>query len=128
MTDLNIFLNKDLSADDVLHSNAMGAVAGGGAAGGLSIEKRRQLLNRPRVIGSYEHSARVARQQGTFARPQTFAQQQARGEANNGAGSAEIPSSNRQQGGIQSRNQIDNSIDRRQRFNEPKGRSFDKFS
>ena len=61
MADLNQFLNRDLTADDVLHSNGYANAAGGGGAGGLSMDQRRKLLNQPRVVGSYQYS-RLGRQ------------------------------------------------------------------
>lgn len=127
MTDLNLFLNKDLTADDVTHSNGMGAIAGGGGVGGLSIEKRRQLLNKPRVIGAYE-SSRLAHQ-GSSLKARTATQPNARiYDASNDSFSDEKASTNRQQAGIKDRTEIDQSINRRQQFTEPRGRNYDKYA
>lgn len=127
MADLNQFLNKDLTADDVSHSNGYGAVAGGGGAGGLSMEQRRKLLNQPRVVGAYQYS-RLGRQ-GASVKARTADQQRGRVyDASSGDFSDDASYSNRQQGGIKDRTQIDTkSVERRQHFIEPPTRNYDKY-
>ncbi len=128
MADLNQFLNKDLSADDVVHSNGYGAIAGGGGAGGLSMEQRRKLLNQPRVVGSYQYS-RLGRQ-GASSKARTADQERGRVyDPNAGTFDDSAKTSNRQQGGIKDHNQIDSqSVDRRQHFIEPPSRGYDKYA
>jgi hypothetical protein len=128
MADLNQFLNKDLTADDVNHSNGYGAVAGGGGAGGLSMEQRRKLLNQPRVVGAYQYS-RLGRQ-GASVKARTADQQRGRVyDASSGSFSDDASYSNRQQGGIKDRTQIDTkSVERRQHFIEPPSRGYDKYA
>ncbi len=133
MADLNQFLNQDLTADDVAHSNGYGAVAGGGGAGGLSMEQRRKLLNQPRVVGAYQYS-RLGRQ-GSSLKARTADQSAGNGrvyDASRGGFNDESASkygNNRQQSGVQDRNQIDTkSVERRQHFIEPPSRGYDKFS
>lgn len=128
VADLNQFLNKDLTADDVAHSNGYGAVAGGGGAGGLSMEKRRQLLNQPRVIGAYQYS-RLGRQ-SSAVKARTAGQKQGRVfDASSGTFNDEAAVSNRQKGGIKDRSQVDTkSVDRRQQYVEPPTRGYDKFA
>jgi hypothetical protein len=127
MADLNQFLNKDLTADDVSHSNGYGAVAGGGGAGGLSMEERRKLLNQPRVVGAYQYS-RLGRQ-GAAVKSRTAEQDRGRVyDPSSGNFSDDAKTSNRQQGGIKDDRQIDTkSIDRRQHYIEPPGRKYDKY-
>ncbi len=128
MADLNQFLNKDLNADDIVHSNGYGAVAGGGGAGGLSMEQRRKLLNQPRVVGAYQYS-RLGRQ-GSSSKARTA--DQARGQvydASTDSLSDSAVTSNRQQGGVKDQSQIDTkSIERREHFIEPPSRGYDKFA
>jgi len=128
MADLNQFLNQGMTADDVAHSSGYGAVAGGGGAGGLSMDQRRKLLNQPRVVGAYQYS-RLGRQ-GSSAKARTA--DQTRGQvydASTDSLSDGAVTSNRQQGGIKDRNQIDTkSVERREHFIEPPSRSYDKYS
>lgn len=128
MADLNQFLNSDLTADDVLHSNGYANVAGGGGAGGLSMDQRRKLLNQPRVVGAYQYS-RLGRQ-GSSMKARTADQDKGRAyDASRDSFSDDAPVSNRQQGGIKNRDQIDTkSIERRQHFVEPPSRSYDKYA
>ena len=127
MPDLSDFLNKGTNADDVAHSNGMGAVAGGGGAGGLSMEQRRKLLNQPRVVGDYQYS-RLGRQ-GSSSKARTAAQSRGRVyDASKDGFSDEASTSNRQQGGIKNEPQIDKTIEKRQHFIEPPSRGYDKYS
>ena len=128
MPDLNQFLNKDLTAGDVTHSNGYGAVAGGGGAGGLSMDQRRKLLNQPRVVGSYQYS-RLGRQ-GASSKARTSDQNRGRVyDAGSDSFADNASTSNRQQGGIKSKEQIDTkSVERRQHYIEPSGRNYDRYS
>lgn len=56
MPSLNDFIDPDLTTNDVMHSNGYGTAAGGGGAGGLSMEQRRKLLYGRKVVGSYNQS------------------------------------------------------------------------
>lgn len=128
MADLNQFLNKDLSIDDVQHSSGIGAVAGGGGAGGLSMEQRRRLLNQPRVVGSYNYS-QLGRQ---FSSVKARTYDQKRGQLNDPNSDNVVSDEmigNRQKSGIKDRGKIDiKSVERRQKYTEPSPRNFDKFS
>lgn len=128
MADLNQFLNKDLTADDVAHSSGYASAAGGGGAGGLSMEERRKLLNQPRVVGAYQYS-RLGRQ-GSSVKSRTA--DQARGrvyDASSDTFSDPSAKSNRQKAGIKDGRQVDQkSVDRRQHYIEPTGRKYDKYS
>lgn len=128
MADLNQFLNKGLSADDVSHSNGYGASVGGGGAGGLSMEQRRRLLNQPRVVGSYQYS-RLGRQ-GSSYKARTAEQNRGRVyDASSDTFKDGAATSNRQQGGVKSPQQVDTkSVERRQHYIEPTGRSYDKYA
>lgn len=128
MADLNQYLNKDLTLDDVSHSSGYGAAAGGGGAGGLSMEQRRKLLNQPRVVGAYQYS-RLGRQ-GSSVKARTADQKQDRVyDAGSDSFDDSANTSNRQQGGIKDRNQIDTkSVERREHFIEPPSRSYDKYA
>ena len=129
MADLNQFLNQDMTADDVAHSNGYGAIAGGGGAGGLSMEQRRKLLNQPRVVGAYQYS-RLGRQ-GSSVKARTADQSKARvydassDSFTDNAGYAR----NRQQGSVQKPAQVETqSVERRQHFIEPPSRTYDKYA
>ena len=132
MADLNQFLNKDLTADDVAHSNGYASVAGGGGAGGLSMERRRQLLNQPRVVGAYQYS-RLGRQ-GSAVKARTADQDRGRVyDASSDSFDDKANVSNRQANDIKDRSKIDTkSIDRRQHFIEPASRpkpaGYDKYA
>jgi hypothetical protein len=124
MPDLNFYLNKSLNADEVAHSNVYGQVAGGGGAGGLSMEQRRKIMNQPRVVGEYRNSyiGRV-----TSHRKSSMSSPHRTPGSEKGDLHGEKPS-NRQQGGIKDNGRIDgSSIERRSRFIEPTGRKYDKF-
>ncbi|MDQ5982426.1 MAG: hypothetical protein QG549_423 [Patescibacteria group bacterium] len=127
MADLNQYLNKGLSANDVAHSNGFGAVAGGGA-GGLSMERRRRLLNQPRVLGSY-HYSRLGRQSAAV-KARTAEQNRGRAyDANSDTFSDAAITSNRQPGGLKDPRQTDSkSIERRQNYIEPSPRNYDKYA
>ena len=127
MPDLNQFLGNAQSADDIGHSNGYGAIAGGGGAGGLSMEQRRKLLNQPRVVGAYQYS-RLGRQ-GSSVKARTADQSRGRVyDASSDSMSDGALTSNRQGGGIKDQQQIDTqSIERREHFIEPPGRNYDKY-
>lgn len=128
MADFNQYLNQGLSADDVAHSNGYGAVAGGGGAGGLSMEQRRKLLNQPRVVGAYQYS-RLGRQ-GSAAKARTADQKRGHVyDASSNSFSDGAVTTNRQPGGIKDQRQVDSqSVDRRQHYIEPSPRQYDKYS
>lgn len=128
MVDLNQFLNKDLTIDDVQHSSGIGAVAGGGGYGGLSIDQRRKLLNQPRVVGAY-HYSRLGRQ-GSSIKAKTADQTKSRAyDASSDSFEDDAVMGNRQKDGIKDRSKIDTrSIERRQKFIEPQPRKFDKYA
>ena len=128
MADLNQFLNQDLTAGDVAHSSGYGVVAGGGGAGGLSMDQRRKLLNQPRVVGSYQYS-RLGRQ-GSSIKARTADQQRGKVyDASSDTLSDSAKFSNRQGGGIKNRTQIDTkSVERRQHFVEPPSRGYDRYA
>lgn len=128
MADLNQFLNQGMNASDVAHSNGYGVVAGGGGAGGLSMEQRRKLLNQPRVVGAYQYS-RLGRQ-GSATKARTADQKQSRAyDASSNSFSDNATYGNRQQGGISDRTQVDTkSVERRQHFVEPPSRGYDKYA
>ncbi|MFZ2544445.1 MAG: hypothetical protein WAW80_00495 [Candidatus Saccharimonadales bacterium] len=128
MADLNQFFNQDLTADDVAHSNGYGAVAGGGGAGGLSMEQRHKLLNQPRVIGAYQYS-RLGRQ-GSAIKSRTADQKVGRAyDASSDSFDDKAAFSNRENSAIKDRSQIDTkSIERREHFIEPPARGYDKYA
>lgn len=127
MADLNQFLNKDLTFNDVSHSSGIGSVAGGGGAGGLSIDRRRELMNRERVIGAYHHS-RLGRR-GSSTKSRTVDQQRSRVyDASSDVFGDNAVYVNRQNGSVKNRSQIDTkSIERRRFFVEPPSRKYDKY-
>jgi hypothetical protein len=131
MADLNQFLNKDLTSNDMSHSNGLGAVAGGGGAGGLSMEERQRRLNQPRVLGAqgrYEYS-RLGRQ-GSAVKARTADQDKKRSyDASTDTFSDSASYSNRQTSAIKDESQIDTkSIEKRQHFIEPPSRTHDKYA
>lgn len=127
MPNLNYYLNKDLSSGDVSHSNGMGSVAGGGGAGGLSMDRRRELLNKPRVVDAYHHS-RLGRL-GPSMRVRTADQKSVRSYDASSDTFVDNPSyGNRQRANMKNTGQINTkSVERRQRFIEPPSRKFDKY-
>ena len=128
MADLNQFINKDLALNDVSHSSGIGSVAGGGGAGGLSIDRRRELMNRERIIGSYHHS-RLGRR-GSSVKSRTADQPRSRVyDANSDTFGDGGVYANRKNGSIKNRNQVDTkSVERRRFFIEPPSRKYDKYS
>ena len=132
MADLNQFLNKDLSADDVLHSSGYANVAGGAGAGGLSMDQRRSLGRKEiRVVGDYRRSELGSRMAGSKAR--TADQNRGRVYDPNTDGFEDSArTTNRENAAIKDRNKIDTSIEKRQHFIEPSSRpaprGYDKFA
>lgn len=124
MPDLNQFLGNAQSSDDIGHTSGYGA----GGAGGLSMDQRRKLLNQPRVVGAYQYS-RLGRA-GSSMKARTADQAQSRAyDASSDTFSDGGVTSNRQQGGIQDRSQIDTkSVERREHFIEPPSRGYDKYA
>ena len=128
MADLNQFIDPDLTTNDVLHSNGYGAVAGGGGAGGLSMDQRRKLLNQPRVVGSYQYS-RLGRQGSSYKARTADQDRNRRYDASSDTFSDDTATNNRQKSGIKDRSQVDvKSVERRQHFIEPPSRGYDKFA
>jgi hypothetical protein len=127
MADLNQFLNQDTNGDNIAHSNGYANIAGGAGAGGLSMEERRKRLNQPRIVGEYKHSRLGL--QGSSQKAKTADQQRGRVyDVSSGVFVDDAAVSNRQKNDIKDSSQIDTkSIERRQRFNEPPGRGYDKF-
>lgn len=128
MPDLNHYLNKGLSAEDVAHSNGYGVVAGGGGAGGLSMEQRRKLMYQARVVGAYQHS-RLGRQ-GSAVKSRTANQNRGRVyDASSNIFHDSAVTSVRKPGGAKDQRSADSkSIERRQRFIEPSPRNYDKYA
>ena len=132
MADLNQFLNQGMTADDVAHSTGYGAIAGGGGAGGLSMDKRRQLLNQPRVVGAYQYS-RLGRQ-GSAMKARTADQSRGSGrvyDASSNSYSDESSASyggNRQSGALDQQQTDTRSVEKRQHFIEPPSRNYDKYA
>ncbi|MFZ1360775.1 MAG: hypothetical protein WAS27_01970 [Candidatus Saccharimonadales bacterium] len=122
MASLDQFINPDLSTNDVLHSSGyVDALGNGSGAGGLSMEKRRQLLNQPRTVGTYGQSQLGRRYGAVKAR----AADQKVGrvyDASSDSFSDGTKTSNRQVGGIKDKANIDSSVRRRQHFVEPSQR------
>lgn len=129
ISSLNQFIDPDLSADDVLHTNGYGDVAGGGGAGGLSIEQRRNLNRKEaRTVQDYKYS-QLGRQ-GSAVKSRTANQSRARVyDASTGTFSDKAGYANRRNGSIGGRGQIDTaSINRRQHFIEPQPRMHDPYA
>ncbi len=126
MADLNQFLNQGLSADDIAHTNGYGAAAGSSGADGLSMEKRRQLLNQPRVVGAYQYS-RLGRQ-GSSVKSRTADQSRGRvydASSDSFADSGRVGNRQAKQSGSQEN--VTKSIERRQHYVEPPTRQYDRF-
>lgn len=130
MADLNQFLNGDLSADDIAHTNGYANVAGGGADG-LSMEQRRKLANQPRVISPYQYS-RLGRQRSSI-KAKTANQDRGRVyDASSDSFADAAQTSNRQKADIRDSKQVGkSSLERRQHFIEPserpRPRGYDPF-
>lgn len=129
MADLNQFINPDFTSSDVLHGNGYGAAAGGAAAGGLSMDQRRKILNQPRVVGAYQYS-RLGRQGSSYkARTADQKGQRAYDASTDTFTDGPMYGRNRQQGENNGGGrQTDNSINRRQHFIEPSKRGYDKYA
>lgn len=130
MVSLNDFIDPDLTASDVVHSSGYASAASGSSIGsgngGLSLEQRRQLLNKPRTVGSYQYSELGRRGNRTKAR--TADQTTGRVyDASNDTFEDRAKFSNRRPGGI-SGNKVDKSIERRQHFIEPPTRNHNPYA
>lgn len=120
MPNLNDFIDPDLTADDVLHSTGYASAAGGGGAGGLSMDRRQQLRNEPRVVGSYQYSELGRR--GAAIKARTADQKRGRAyDASSETFSDNARFGNRQRGNVASE-KLDTSINKRQHFIEPSSR------
>ncbi|MBI3889381.1 hypothetical protein HY312_02300 [Candidatus Saccharibacteria bacterium] len=128
MASLNEFIDPDLSTSDVLHSSGYVSASGiGGGMGGLSMEKRREQLNKPRIVGSYQHS-HLGRRYGA-AKARTADQKAGRVyDASTGGFSDKAQMSNRQGNSIKDPAQVDASITKRQHFIEPPTRRHDPYA
>ncbi len=128
MASLNDFIDPDLSAADVLHSSGYVSASGlGGGMGGLSMEKRREQLNKPRIVGAYQHS-HLGRRYGS-AKARTADQKAGRVyDASTGGFSDKAQMSNRQSNSIKEPSQIDSSVAKRQHFIEPPARGHNPYA
>ena len=128
MANLNQFLNKGLTADDMAHTSGYASVAGGAGAGGLSMDMRRKFLDQPRTVSAYQYS-RLGRQ-GSAVKSRTADQKHDRAyDASSDTFSDKARTGNRQHGGMKDQSKIDSlSIERRQHFVEPSTRVHDKYS
>jgi len=92
------------------------------------MERRRRLLNQPRVLGSY-HYSRLGRQSAAV-KARTAEQNRGRAyDANSDTFSDAAITSNRQPGGLKDPRQTDSkSIERRQNYIEPSPRNYDKYA
>lgn len=120
MADLNQFLNKDLTTDDV---------TGGGAYGlsSSSFDQRNKKKDETRVIGAYNRSILGSKHSSAMAKTVT---QDANKVYDASSGQVtEGPSygGNRQANTVQDA-QVDRSVERRQHFIEPTPRNYDKYS
>lgn len=128
MSSLNDFINPDLTTADVLHSSGYVSASGiGGGMGGLSMEKRRAQLNKPRTVGAYQQSL-LGRRYGA-AKARTADQKAGRVyDASAGAFNDKAQISNRQTNSIKNPVQVDTSIAKRQHFIEPPARGHNPFA
>lgn len=141
MSNLNDFIDPDITASDVVHSSGYGKAAAGGSlaaggAGGLSMQQRRQQMYGRRVVGSYAQS-QLGRQFGA-SRPRTVQDRKERVfDPTTGnyveksrSGDRQDDSrygTNRQGGGMRTNSQIDRSVSQRQHFVEPPTRNYNPF-
>ncbi len=130
MASLNDFINPDLSAADVLHSNGYAEAAArgvmGAGGGALSIEQRRQRMDGPRTIGAYQYSDIGSRRNASKAR--TVDQKTGRVyDASNDTLNDRAQLSNRKPGSV-AEPKVDRSIERRQRFIEPQARNHNPYA
>lgn len=130
MPNLNDFIDPDLTAADVVHSNgyASAAASGMGAgAGGLSLDQRRQLANRQRTVGAYVYSHLGRRQSALKAR--TADQKAGRVfDASSGNFEDRAKFSHRQRGGASPGGSTEASVAKRQRFIEPPARGHNPYA
>ncbi len=127
MVSLNEFIDPDLSAADVQHSNGYANAAGGAGAGGLSMEQRRQALRQPRTVGSYQHSHLGRRHNALKAR----AVDQSKGRAYDASSDRftdKAKVAGRRKAGANDATQIDKSVSRRQNFVEPPKRGYNPYA
>ncbi len=130
IVNLNNFIDPDLNTSDVLHSNGYAEAAASGVmgagAGGVSIERRRELMNKPRTVGSYMHSRLGL--QGSSVKARTADQKGGRVyDASTGKFSDRAGFANRRGGGV-AVNKIDASVAKREHFIEPPTRTHDPFA
>lgn len=85
------------------------------------MDKRRHLLNQPRIVGHYNQS-HLGRRYGAV-KARTADQKTGRAyDASSDTFSDKSRFSNRKQGGVKDANKIDSSIEKRQHFIEPSSR------
>ena len=127
MSDLSQYLNQDMNADDVAHTNGYASAAGGAGAGGLSMEQRRKR-DEIRVVGDYRRSRLGS--QGSASKAKTADQQKGRVyDASTGSFVDDAIVGNRQKNDLNSGTQTDTkSVEKRQHFIEPPSRGYDKFA
>jgi len=127
MTDLSQFIDPDLSTNDILHSNGYGVAAGGGGMGGLSMERRRQLMNQPRIVGAYSRS--ILGRQGSSYKARTADQKGDRAyDASRGTFVDDVSYGRNRQNNALSENKVERNIERRQHFIEPPARKYDPYA
>ena len=128
MTDLNQFLNKGLTANDVTHTNGYASIASGAGAGGLSMTQRQKFRNQPRTVGEYRYSRLGS--QGSSVKVRTADQKRGRVyDASNDTFDDSAVTGNRRHGGVSKLSGADGrSIERRQHFIEPPARTHDRYA
>jgi hypothetical protein len=130
MTNLNEFIDPDLTASDVLHSSGYASAASnsmGAGGGGMSLERRRELARRQRIVGDYAHS-HLGRRHGVNAKARSVDQKTDRvydASADSLGGRGKF--SNRRPQGTIDTNNPNASVERRQRFIEPPSRGYNPF-
>jgi hypothetical protein len=126
MASLNDFIDPDLTTSDVIHSSGYAQAASGAGAGGLSMEQRRQALNKPRIVGAYNKSMLGQRYAATKAR--TADQTQGRAyDASKDSFDDKARFSNRQANRVAEPN-VDASVAKRQHFIEPPARGHNPYA
>ena len=128
MVSLNEFIDPDLSSSDVLHSSGYVSSDGtGGGAGGLSLQKRRELAHKnDRLVGTYHHS-QLGRRYGAV-KARTADQKSARAyDASTDTFKGDAKYGNRQSSKIKDAGSIDRSIAKRQHFVEPPTRKYNPY-
>ncbi len=127
MASLNDFLDPDLNTADILHSSGYVSASGlGGGGGGLSMERRKELLDRPRVVGTYGRSHLGRRYSAANVRTADRKTRAHSASSDDSNGTASH--NNRKKTGFKGPSKIDTSIAKRQHFIEPPRRSYDPYA